>query len=54
MFGQFSWQQESDGGLDFPRGDGGSFVVMGQSGSFGGNSFEDVIDERVHDGHGFG
>ena len=25
---------------------------MGQSRSFGGNSFEDIVDETVHDGHG--
>ena len=27
---------------------------MGQSGGFGGNSFENIINETVHDGHGFG
>ena len=26
---------------------------MGKSGSFGGDAFEDVVDERVHDAHGF-
>ena len=54
MFGQFTWKEKSDSGLDFTRADGASLVVMGQSGSFGGDSFEDVVDERVHDGHGFG
>ena len=53
MFGQFTWKQESDSGLDFARADGAPFVVVSQSGSFGGNSFEDVVDEAVHDGHGF-
>ena len=54
MFGQFTWKEKSDSGLDFTRADGASLVVMGQSGSFGGNSFEDVVDKRVHDRHGFG
>ena len=26
---------------------------MGQAGSFGGDTLEDVVDERVHDAHGF-
>ena len=25
---------------------------MGQAGSLGGDALEDVVDERVHDGHG--
>ena len=54
MLGQFTWEQESDSGLDFTRTDGASLVVVSQSGSFGGNSFEDVVDEAVHDGHSFG
>ena len=54
VFGQFTWKQKPDSGLDFARADGASLVVVGQSASFGGNSFEDVVDETVHDGHGFG
>ena len=26
---------------------------MGKAGSFGGDALEDVVDERVHDAHGF-
>ena len=26
---------------------------MGKAGSFGGDALEDVVDERVHDSHGF-
>ena len=26
---------------------------MGESGSFGSDALEDVVDERVHDAHGF-
>ena len=54
VLGQFSWQEKTDSGLDLPRCDGGSLVVVGQSWGFGGNSFEDVVDEAVHDGHGLG
>ena len=54
VFGQFTWKQKSDSSLDFARADGASLVVMGQSGSLGGDSFKDVVDEGVHDGHGFG
>jgi len=52
VLGQFSGQQQPDGRLDFPGGDGGPLVVVSQSGSFGRYSLEDVIDEGVHDGHG--
>ena len=27
---------------------------MGKTGSFGSDTFEDVVDERVHDAHGLG
>ena len=54
MFGKFSGQQQSDSSLDLPRSDGRPLVVMGQSGGFSGNTFEDVVDERVHDAHGLG
>ena len=52
MLGQFTGQQESDGGLDLTAGDGGLLVVVGQAGSLSGDSLEDVVDEAVHDGHG--
>ena len=45
MLGQLTGQQESDGGLDFPRGDGGSLVVVSQSAGLGGDALEDVVDE---------
>lgn len=54
MLGQFTGEEKSDGGLDLPRGDGGPLVVVGETRSLGGDSLEDVIDERVHDGHGLG
>ena len=54
MFGQFSWEEKSDSGLDFPGGDGGPLVVVSKTGSFSSNTLEDVIDKRVHDAHGLG
>ena len=54
MLGQLSGQQKADGSLDFPGGDGGALVVVGQAGGFGGDALEDVIHEGVHDGHGLG
>ena len=54
MLGQFTGQQKPDGGLDLPGGDGGSLVVVSKTGSFGGNTFEDIVDEGVHDAHGLG
>ena len=51
VLGQLSGQDQTDGGLDFPAGDGGTLVVVGKTGSFTGNTLEDVVDERVHDAH---
>ena len=52
MFSQFSWEEETDSGLDFPGGDGGPLVVVSKTGSFSGNTLEDVVDKGVHDAHG--
>ena len=54
MFGQFTGQQKPDGSLDLPGGDGGSLVVVSKTGSFSSDTFEDIIDEGVHDAHGLG
>ena len=53
MLGQFTGQEKSDSGLDFSAGDGGSPVVVGETGSLGGDSLKDIIHEAVHDIHGF-
>ena len=53
MLGQLSGQDQTDGGLDFPAGDGGTLVVVGKLGSFTGNTLEDIVDEGVHDSHSF-
>ena len=54
VFGQFTGQQKPDGGLDLPGGDGGSLVVVSKTGSFSSDTFEDIVDEGVHDAHGLG
>ena len=45
-------QEQPDGSLDLPRGDGGALVVLREAGSLRGDPLKDVVDERVHDGHG--
>ena len=52
MLGQFSGQEEADGGLDLPTGDGVLLVVVGQAGGLTGDTLEDVVHEGVHDAHG--
>ncbi|KAG7218946.1 hypothetical protein INR49_019393 [Caranx melampygus] len=54
VLGQLSGQQEADGGLDLPGGDGGALVVVGEAGGLTGDALEDVADEGVHDAHGLG
>ena len=54
MFGQFTGEEEPDGGLDLPGSDGGPLVVVGQFGSLGSDTLKQIIDEGVHDAHGLG
>ena len=54
MFGQFSGEEEPDGGLDLPGGDGGPLVVVGQFGSLGSDTLKQIVDKGVHDAHGLG
>ena len=54
VLSQLSWEEKSDGSLDLPRGDGSPLVVVSETGSLGGDSFEDVVDKGVHDAHGLG
>ena len=51
MFGQFSGEQETNGSLNFSRGDRLPLVVVSQSRSFPSDSFEDVVYEGVHNAH---
>ena len=51
MFGEFSREQESDRRLDFARRDRPPLVLVSKTRCFASDSFEDVVDERVHDAH---
>jgi len=54
VLSEFTREQQTNSGLDFPAGDGRSLVVVGKARSFGSDSFEDVVDEAVHDAHSLG
>ena len=54
VLGQLTGQEQTDGRLDFPGRDGRAFVVVGQTGRLSGDALENVVDEAVHDRHGFG
>ena len=54
VLSQFTGEEEPDGGLDLPGGDGGPLVVVGQAGSFSSDTLKDIVDEGVHDAHGLG
>ena len=51
MLCQFTRQHKTDSSLDFPGRQSGLLVVCCQLSSFRGDTFEDVVDERVHDRH---
>ena len=54
MFGQFTGQKETHGSLDLAACDGRPLVVVGQTRRFSSDALENVVHERVHDGHGLG
>ena len=54
MLGKLAWEEQPDGGLDLPGGDGGPLVVVSEAAGFPGDALEDVIHEGVHDGHSLG
>ena len=54
VLGELTRQQEPHRGLDLTGGDGGPLVVVSQTAGLGGDPLEQVVDERVHDGHGLG
>ena len=53
MSGKFSGKDQLDSGLDFSGRKSSSLVESDQLGSLGGDSVEGVVDEGVHDVHGF-
>ena len=54
VLSQLSGKEKSDGRLNLPRGDGRPLVVVSETGSFGSDPFEDIVNEGVHDAHGLG
>ena len=54
VLGELTREQQADSSLDLARGDGGLLVVLGKLGGLVGDFLEDVVHERVHDGHGLG
>ena len=52
VLGELAGEDEADGGLDLAAGERGLLVVAAQLAGLGGGLLEDVVDERVHDGHG--
>ena len=52
VLAQFSWQVKADGCLHLAAGDRVFLVVVSKTGGLGGDTLEDVVDERVHDAHG--
>ena len=54
VLGQLAGEEQTDGGLDLPRGNGGPLVVVSQTGSLSSDSLKEIIDKGVHDAHGLG
>ena len=53
VLGQLAREDETDGRLDLPTGDGRSLVVMSKSGGLPSDSLEDIIHKAVHYAHSF-
>jgi hypothetical protein len=51
VLGQLTGEEQSHGSLDLSGGEGGLLAVAGQAGSLQSQALEDVVDERVQDGH---
>ena len=51
MLGKLTREQESHSGLDLAGRQGRLLVVTRKLRGFKGESFEDIVDERVQDGH---
>jgi hypothetical protein len=53
VLGQLTGQKQTDGRLDFPASDGRTLVVVGKTRRLSSDALENVVDETVHDRHGF-
>ena len=54
VLGKLSGKDETNSSLNFTRSDSGLLVVASEFGGLDGDLLEDVVDERVHDGHSLG
>ena len=52
MLGKLARQDEADRSLDLAGRDGRLFRIGRELRGLGGNTFEDVVDKRVENGHG--
>ena len=52
MLGEFTREDEANGGLDLPCGHGLLLVIAAELAGFGSDAVEGVPDEGVEDGHG--
>jgi hypothetical protein len=51
VLGEFTREHQTDSGLDLAAGESRLLVVSGELSGLGGDTFEDIVDEGVHDGH---
>jgi hypothetical protein len=51
VLGELAGEEQAHSGLDLSGGEGGLLAVARQAGGLKGESLEDVVDERVQDGH---
>jgi hypothetical protein len=51
VFGQFTGQHKTNGRLDFATAQGRFFIVRGKFSRFGGDTFKNIVNERIHDAH---
>ena len=54
VLGQLTGEQQADGGLDLPGGDGGALVVVSKARGLTSDALKDVVDKGVHDSHRLG
>merc|ERR1711990_626809 len=52
VLGELTGEEEADSSLHLSAGESVLLVVADEAGGLTGNLLEDVVDERVHDGHG--
>ena len=52
VLGELTREEEPDSGLDLAGGDGGPLVVVSQTAGLSSDSLKQIVDKRIHDGHG--